>query len=279
MHRYPTCLRIAQLVAVAAGAVAYATLLAAPLARAATENWSGAGTDTLWSDPNNWSSGTVPGATTGSTDTDEALFNNSTAGIQSTVTLDTPRNLQFIYFDTAAGSYTIIGAGPNSLLLTSGGMVSILPTFTSADTNIETIDAPLVLEGTSTSSGTIADNATTGAMLDFGGAISSGAAGLGTLTVSGVGGITIGGQISNGVGPLGLIKTGGGYLFLTNGGDSYTNGTQVAGGVLNFVSGALGAGTITGSAGEIQYAAGNWRRTSPSSLSPAESAWIRTATM
>ncbi len=81
--------------------------------------WTGM-TDTNWTTNGNWS-GSVPGATGGSTaNTDGALFNQ--AATHQPVIIDPGRNLQYITFDTANVPAMTIGANPAAmrLPLTSG---------------------------------------------------------------------------------------------------------------------------------------------------------------
>ena len=82
--------------------------------------WTGAA-DTTWANTGNWT-GAVPGATTGTTNSDTALFNQSATN--SPLAIDTGRNVMNITFDTAAVSSMTIGTttGP-ALLLTAGGTI------------------------------------------------------------------------------------------------------------------------------------------------------------
>ena len=73
---------------------------------------------------------------------DIAPFNS--ASTTTAVAIDTYRNIAGLTFDATAAAFTIGTTGGNPLYLTSGGTITILNTFTSA--NVETINAPLVLE-------------------------------------------------------------------------------------------------------------------------------------
>jgi autotransporter-associated beta strand protein len=75
-----------------------------------------------------------------------------------------------------------------------------------------------------------------------------------TLSVGGNGASSTYAGLLSGAGNLN--KVGAGTLALTNGANTY-GGTIIGGGVLNFVSGALGGSTITFAGGTLQYAAGN----------------------
>ena len=82
--------------------------------------WTGA-IDANWGTPGNWL-GPVPGATTGTTNTDTATFNQNAP--HSPLTVDAGRNLKNITFDTAnVNSMTIGTVGGNALLLTAGGTI------------------------------------------------------------------------------------------------------------------------------------------------------------
>ena len=116
---------------------------------------------------------------------------------------------------------TISTTGGKALLMTSGSTTQIASTFSSSNL-IETINAPLVLEGNYT----LADNCTnTGVLMDIGGGISTAG---NPLTLLGPGSISVSGNIS-GVGSV--SKTGSGTAYLT-GTNSYSGGTTVTGGIL-----------------------------------------------
>ncbi len=133
-------------------------------AHAASGTWLDTGaTSANWSDTTNWASGTIPGATTGTTDTSIATFNSAVGseGLSTTpIVIDSGRNAAGISFDTAAGSYFIGATGGNSLLLTSGGSIQILSTLTATNA-VETINAPLVIEGAA-GTDTFANNSANG---------------------------------------------------------------------------------------------------------------------
>ena len=124
--------------------------------------WAGT-TSGAWNVGTNWTGGTAPGIA-GATNataisTDGALFDLTVTN--TTVTVDSGRNVMNLTFDTANVSSMTIGAtnGP-ALLLTSGGMIQI----TSTVVNPQIVNAPLVLEGnytfsnnSSTSTATLTD--------------------------------------------------------------------------------------------------------------------------
>ncbi len=185
--------------------------------------WTGLANDSAWPNPGNWSL-TVPGATSGTTNTDTALFN---ATVSSTPTsIDAGRNVMNITFDTANVSPMIIGTTTgNALLLSAGGVIQT----TSAVTNLQTVNAPLVLEGAySFTSGATSSSAT----LNFGGGITPAAtSGITTLTLNGTntGTNTLSGVLAdNGAGKLAVSVSGTGLWVYSGATNSYTGGTTIA---------------------------------------------------
>ena len=202
-------------------------------------SWTGANS-TSWADSGNWS-GAVPGATSGTTNTDTALFDQNAAN--SPLVIDLHRNLQNITFDTAnVNSLTIGSVTGNPLLLTSGGAIQSTLTVV----NPQTINASLVLEGNYTfSSGATSTTAT----LSFGGRITPGpTTGTTTLTLNGgnTGSNTITGALAdNGSGAFAITKDGLG-LWILSGANSYSGPTTVTEGTLKF---NIASGTPTIAAG------------------------------
>ncbi len=114
-------------------------------AASAGSAWTGTNS-TIWTDAGNWS-GNVPGATTGTTNTDTALFNAVNA-TNPTPVVDLGRNLQNIMFDNSTGTFftgslTLGTTTGNPLLLTAGGTIQT----TASVANSQAVNAPLVLEG------------------------------------------------------------------------------------------------------------------------------------
>ena len=118
-------------------------------------NWTGGASTSNWADAGNWS-GSVPGATSGTTNTNTALFNQSVSF--SPLTIDAGRNLQNITFDTANVSAMTIGTtGVHPLSLTAGGTIQTTATVA----NPQIVNAPLVLAGNYTfTSGASSSSAT-----------------------------------------------------------------------------------------------------------------------
>ena len=162
----------------------------------------------------------------------------------SRLAIDAGRNLQNITFDFATvGAMTIGTTGGNALHLTSGGAI----TTTALVAATETVNAPLVLEGTGGSGAayTFSSNAAAAAnVLNFGGGITGGATDYTTLTIAGTntGLNTISGDIADGTYPLAIVKGDTGTWVLANVLSSYSGGTTINGGTLSINGdGALGA--------------------------------------
>ena len=229
-------------VKVGVSAIASVVFAASPLV---AQIWKGTSSND-WSDPSNWI-GPVPGAISGTTNGDTATFNQSAAN--SPTTIDVGRNLQGIVFDTASVSPTTIGTTiGNSLLLTAGGSISS----TSTVTNLESINAPLELEGSYAFTSS-ASNST--APLNFGGGITPGpTGGAVVLTLSGTnsGLNTISGAIAdNGSNTIGVAMNGPG-LWILGGANTYTGGNSISAGTLRLTNGsALGNGPLFMSGGTL----------------------------
>jgi autotransporter-associated beta strand protein len=189
--------------------------------------WTGT-SSTSWADSGNWTTA-APGATSGLTNTGTATFSQNATN--SPLVIDAGRNLQNIKFDTSNVNSLVIGTtGGSSLLLTSGGTVQT----TSTVVNAETVNAPLVLEGSySLTSGATSTTAT----LTFGGGFTPGpTTGTTTLTLNGgnTGTNTITGVLADhGAGLLAVSKSGAGDWVLS-GANTYSGGTTVSAGTLEF---------------------------------------------
>ena len=209
---------------------------------AANGTWvSTGGVGPSWGNSDNWSSGTIPGATSGTTNTDTATFNTAitnTFGTSTTpIVIDSGRNIQDISFDTAAGNYYIGSTSLNPLLLTSGGTTQILNTLTSTNA-IETINAPLVIEGAA-GTYTFSNNSANGTgaragTLNIGGSITGGAAGITVLTLSGsnTNANTISGIITRGSATMVSITKSGVGTWVLSGANTYMGATTINAGTL-----------------------------------------------
>ncbi len=191
--------------------------------------WAAVAQDQNWANPNNWINSLVPGATSGTTNTDLAAFTTN-----SNITNPLPdagRNIQSIQFDLAgASAYTIGSTSGNALLLTTGGQIQT----TSLITKTETVNAPLVLEGASATYSFNSNAASSSNVLIIGGGVSGGAAGNTTLVLTGtnMGANAVNGVISNGSATtLGIQKTGSG-IWVLGGNNTFTGGVDIEAGAL-----------------------------------------------
>lgn len=239
LHPIPpdSCMKKSILLTLAATALA-------PFTHAQTTGtWSATPADGNWSNSSNWD--TIPGATSGTTNGDSAVFNSSSV---TTIVVDSGRNLQNITF----GGSSTFTLSSSTLLLTSGG--KILSNSSAVD---QRISAPLQIQGGSGGTYTIETNTPgTNRELEISGAITGTATtgGTTTLTLTGNSGganqITSAGGISNGSGGgnLAVVKEGSG-LWVFGGANTYSGGTTVKGGTLRLsgsgnTSGLLGSGTL-----------------------------------
>ncbi len=271
---------------------------ASPNAAAASGTWSGAGSDSLWSDTSNWSSGTVAGSNDGATATDSsvATFGTTSAGgngtIISPVVIDSGRNVEDISFTSGAttAGFVIGSTSGNKLTLTSGSSASIIMGY--GDMNSQTINAPLVIGASGIAAVYAFQNLSTtnSSGLNIGGTITGGG-GTGSLTLSLEGGAgagaglfgggnynTISGIISNGgvSDPTSIIVSGssnqgGGTFWRLSGNNTYSGGTTINSGYLVIGNNnALGTGALKVAAGGFETDGGNY--TIPNAL-----AWTNTS--
>jgi fibronectin-binding autotransporter adhesin len=237
---------------------------------AADRTWDGGSTaNGSWGTDTNWDKNrTAPGSTSSTTSGDVATFNAAIANtwglVGSPIVIDAGRNIGGINFEGAAGNYHIGTTTGNSLLLSSGGTIEILSSL-SATNAIETINAPLIIQGAS-GTYTIANNSANGSgagagTLNIGGSISGGAAGATVLTLNGsnTNANTISGIISNGTATtMAITKSGTGTWVLT-GANTYTGLTTVSAGALhlNTTGGQAIAGNLTVSGGTAKLLQAN----------------------
>jgi fibronectin-binding autotransporter adhesin len=194
-----------------------AVVVGTPSASAQTSRtWSGAMSN-AWATTTNWSGGVVPGATSGTTSLDIALFNTNPTN--RAPTWSTYLNLAGFTFDTGAGAYTIGTTSGSAAFLTSGGTTQLSRGVTAA----QIINAPLVIlnaSGSNSGSYTFLNSATaSAATLTLGGAISGQATAGNTtaITFDSTQAGTISGVISDGTagGAVSLTKSNAGTLTLS----------------------------------------------------------------
>ena len=211
---------------------------------AANQTWNGgSATDGNWATSTNWLGGAAPGSTSITTSTDIATFNAAIAhtwgnSAANPVVIDANRNVSGISFTTAAGNYFIGSTGGNTLLVSNGGAIQILSALTATNA-IETVNAPLQLQGAAY---TLANNSANGAgagagTLNIGGGI-TGKTGTPVLTLGGsnTNANTVSGIIANGSATsVSVTKTGAG-LWILSGTNTYTGGTTVSAGTLDWLN-------------------------------------------
>ena len=221
---------------------------------------TGPGGPNLWETAANWAGGTaasIPGDTSGALNNGDTAFFVNAGNTETTIRVDLNRNVKGLTFSSAAAAaYTIGDAGPgggNPLLLTSGGIIQTGQSVTAT----QTVNAPLVLEGTGASYLFISNSADNTKLLNFGGGITGGAAGNTVLTLSGnnTGANTISGVIADGSATLALAKSGPGTWVL-NKAETYSGGTTIYGGTLQ-LGDLTGNGSVIGAitdAGTLAFA-------------------------
>jgi fibronectin-binding autotransporter adhesin len=251
--------------------LALAAVLTGTQAHAANATWTGS-SDGNWvtsGSENNWSGGvaTFPGAQSGTTNTDTATF---LSGGATTVAINSSTvNLRQITFGASTGalsSYTIGSTSSGgSLVLTSGGQIAFVNNSTA--TNItETINAPILLEGSYTFTNA---NASATNVLNIGGTVTNATSSGITLTLGASGGNNTGlnvvsGNISDGSagGTTGINANAGAWAL--SGSNSFSGGVSINRGTLGINSShALGTGTLT------LLNAGNFDNTSGSAVTLA----------
>jgi len=216
-------------------------------------NWEAGGSDTNWST----GIGTFPGTVGTLTNGDTATFSaNSSTSTSISITSASGLNIKNITFGVGGGNaaaYTIGTVGGNSLLVSSGGAITVV---NNGSTNVQTVNAPIVIEPASgnTTAGnyTFINSSGTGTNnLIIAGDVSGGTTSANiTLRLdggSGPNGNLVSGNISDGgaAGGLAIVKANGSTWALS-GTNTYSGSTTITGGVLKFTSSnALGGGQVT----------------------------------
>jgi autotransporter-associated beta strand protein len=181
--------------------------------QAASANWTGGGSDALWSNGSNWSATPVPGSG------DTATF-NAAAGVGGTVISLGGIQVRNITFDSAsAASYTLGSGVVGSQTFTLGdGANAGAITMNSGVSQNQLINAAITL-GDSRVAATYSIINNSSADLKLAGNLAgnnvTGTAGFKTISVEGAGSTTLGGNLSlGGASALRLSKTGSGSLNL-----------------------------------------------------------------
>ena len=236
-------------------------LLFSDPAHSASATWSATPTNSNWvasASEINWSTGagTFPGSTSSLNNGDTATFTGASTTLGITINA-VGLNIKNITFSgSAEPAYSIGSASGNSLLLTSGGSISIASITTGANTT-NSVNAPLILEPASASTaGTYTFSSASGTIghpLVIGGGVTGGTTTQGialTLTGANTGLNTASGIIGDGgaAGGLSISKNSSGTWILS-GANTYTGGTTLLAtntGILR-LSGAGTLGSISGS--------------------------------
>ena len=211
--------------------IAVAVALAAlPSARAASSSWN-VNADGNWADGGSWLGSVIPGATSGTTNTDIATF-GFTLTADRVVTVDANRNIGGITFsNTSASKFTLSGGG---LLLSNGGVIQ---TAAGNGNHTDTISTPIAIQGESGSAAFTAGATSATSLLSIGAVtgVSTGSNST-TLTLNGTntGTNAVTGIIGDGSGggKLALVKSGTGTWVLTAA-NTYTGTTTVNAGSLS----------------------------------------------
>lgn len=228
-----------------------------------------------WSNSANWSGGTIPGVTSGTTNQDTATINNAvsglnTKGIISPIVIDSGRNIKTLSFTSDRGGsgvtttgafsgttgYTVGTTSGPALTLSDAGLIAIYSNFIGVGIT-EAVNAPLSLAGSVTFSNATLPSQNN--LLSLGGDISRLSSGASVINLRGMGNGQITGNILNGSGTLGLVQYSTGTWTLS-GANSFSDGVAVRSGtmILNHttnnsakISGALNLGrtTLTNSQG------------------------------
>lgn len=188
-----------------------------PVVSAATDTWDGGAADNNWQSSNNWATDVAfPGATSGFTSTDDAIF--SLTGAAGVINLGDLINLRTLDFGVAGGDAASfsIGDANDVLNFTTAGGVRINAGVSTAQ-NIGTAGTIINLSTDANSVTTFANNGT-GLLTIGGNIVANPPVGNSLLTVTGSGNTTVTGTITEtGAGGSALLKTGAGTLTLSNG--------------------------------------------------------------
>lgn len=228
----------------ASGTLVSASLLAAQPVWAANGTWSNGAADNNWQSVSNWNPG-MPGATSGFANADTAFFSTAGSGVINLGDLINIQNINFGFGSGNSGAFTI-GDANDVLNLTSAGSITVGTGVTSSQ-QLGVAGTIINLASGATATYAFTNNsATSGAKLNVVGNIVGNSTGATTLTLGGVNGGTVSGNISAASGSVALTKLGTGTWSLT-GANAYTGATSVSGGGTLDIGGGTSTGSITGS--------------------------------
>jgi autotransporter-associated beta strand protein len=201
--------------------------------------WTGASTD--WASATAWVDSAVPGPSQSTTNGSVAIF-GATTGLGASSVVVGDKNAYGLLFDANANAYTFTAAASTTNGLTVNNYAGIL----NNSANTQTFSNKVINSG---GNGTWASSTTNGALIFNGGIDLSGTAVGRTLTLGGVGAITVGGSITDGVtqgvtaGSLNIANTG---LTTFNALNTYSGATTVGTGANLKLGNAAALGNATG---------------------------------
>lgn len=219
-----------------------ASILVAPSAWAANGSWDNGGADNNWQTATNWTSDVLLGTTSGFANADTATFSTTGSGSINLGNLVNIQNINLGAFNGNANAFTI-GDADDTLNLTTAGAITMGTGVTNTQ-QIGVSGTTINLANGATQAYSFVNNSgTSAAKLNVAGNIVGNSSAITTLTLTGLNGGTVSGDISNGSGggTVALTKSGLGAWTLT-GTNTYTGNTTINGGTID-----LGGGGSTGS--------------------------------
>ncbi len=211
-----------------------ASLAAGDLAQAASATWSGA-TDGSFATGSNWLGGSAPGlVNSGSTNTsDTATFNS---GTNTTINVDSGRNIGAIVFDLSTAGAFVLNGGPLWLTATNPSI-----TINNSVINNQTINTNL---NTTRGGYNFTNNSQTAYFL-INGSVTGASGSNNTLTLSGTTNSVseIHGNIAAGASGTLSVAKGGGGTWILSGSNTYNGTTAIQAGAISVNSVANNLGT------------------------------------
>jgi autotransporter-associated beta strand protein len=181
-----------------------------------------------WTKPGNWSPSGVP------VSTQTAQFTNGADAANLAPNLNGNQAVAGLTFTNVANAYTVTGNTGNTLTIGSSGI-------TNSSANLQTFSVPTISVSASQSW-----NAASSGSLSISSAVTLAASTTLTITGSSTGSGTISGAVSGGGA---LIKDGSGTWTVSGTSKSYSGGTTVNAGTLNFSGGVPTTGNFTVNSG------------------------------
>ena len=224
-------------------------IIAAAFAKAADSSWIPTGGVQNWTTSADWTAG-VPGAASGTTNTDIATFGDTPTSNQ-VINVDSGRNIGGITFSNTTSFDYLLRTINETLNLTNGGVIQ---TINATGSHADQVDTALVIQGNGGTATFTAGAGSSSSILTFGAVTGvSTASNTTTLTLNGsnTGDNIIAGVMGNGSagGNLAVIKSGTGNWTLSNV-NTFTGGLTIKSGTLTVASsssalGGSGTGAVT----------------------------------